>query len=79
MSQPTHWYRAYHLTLDGHIARVELVEAVDDLTALRKLEAMPNHYGIELWDRARVVGKAEPNTSTGAAGLERARAMLRTS
>lgn len=79
MPQQTYWYRAYHLTSDGHIARVELVEADDDMTALRKLKTLPNRYGIELWDRARVVGKAAPNKPTVAADQESAHAMAWTS
>ena len=48
-------YRAYALAPSGAAYSVTLLEADDDLKAREKADRMPNHHGIEVWDRQRFV------------------------
>jgi hypothetical protein len=51
------FYRAYCLGADGHIQRVEVIEADGDDDAMRAAQKLDNVYGIEVWDQARLVGR----------------------
>lgn len=52
-------YRAYHLTHVGHIQRAEILEARDDGDALFKVKERADDHPVELWDRARFIGRIE--------------------
>lgn len=55
-----HIYRAYHLDGNDVVCRVELVDADDDEAAMEMVRKIANMHGLELWDQARLVGKAGP-------------------
>lgn len=61
-SPPPHrpLYRVYHLTHDGKIFSADIIDAADDLDAIRRLKDLAQKHAVELWDRARFVAKAEP-------------------
>lgn len=60
MASTLHHYRAYHLDRDGHIKHSEIISAESDEAALDRLRTTRNGHGIEMWDRARFVGKVAP-------------------
>jgi hypothetical protein len=53
-------FRAYHMGATGGIERVEVVEAEDEDNAVEAARALQNEWGIEVWDRARFVGRIDP-------------------
>jgi hypothetical protein len=54
------WYRLYHLGSDGQHVAPEEVEALDDLTAVRKARTVPNGFGAELWSGKRKIADVPP-------------------
>jgi hypothetical protein len=56
-------FRAYHMGATGGIESVEVVEAEDGDNAVEAARALPNEWGIEVWDQARFVGRVEPTVT----------------
>lgn len=54
------WYRLYHLGSDGQHVAPEEVEAIDDLTAVRKARGVPNGFGAELFHGRRKIADVPP-------------------
>lgn len=58
-----HPYRAYTLDPSGRIFGVAVVRARDDAQACRQARSLVRAYTIELWDRARFLGRFAPGQS----------------
>ena len=56
--QPT--YRAYRIAIGGGIVTAEIVHAEDDAQAAAMAQTLATLYPIELWERARFLGRFEP-------------------
>lgn len=54
------WYKLYHLGSDGQHVAPEEVEALDDLTAVRKARTVANGFGAELWFGKRKIADVPP-------------------
>lgn len=54
------WYKLYHLGSDGQHVAPEEVEAIDDLTAVRKARTVSNGFGAELWFGKRKIADVPP-------------------
>ena len=53
-------YRAYRIAVGGGIVTAEIVSAVDDAHAATIARTLATLYPIELWERARFLGRFEP-------------------
>jgi hypothetical protein len=53
-------YRAYYLDHDGKIGCAVIIDAYDDKAAIEIVEELGSNFGIELWDRARLVRRFAP-------------------
>ena len=53
-------YRAYHLNANGIVRRAEVVSAQSDDEARVIAAMLVNGCGIELWERARFLGRYPP-------------------
>ncbi len=63
-STPDHpTYRAYRIARNGGIVTAEIVNEPDDARAMHAARALATRYAIELWDRARFIGRYEPHAA----------------
>lgn len=60
-------YHAFCLDADGGIATNVTVEAQTDAEAMTIVDAWPNAYGIDLWERGRLIASFPPRPNGGAA------------
>ncbi len=56
-------YRVFRIDTDGRILGSEILEATDDLEALSQAQDKIDEFGVELWDRARLVARLGPKSS----------------
>ncbi len=52
-------YRSYHLRGDGHIFQGEWFDAKDDGDALERMRAQRFGHVVEVWQRARRIGRVD--------------------
>jgi hypothetical protein len=52
-------YRLYFLDEDGHITNAQAIDCPDDDHALRELERIQHQHAVEIWERARLVGRKD--------------------
>ncbi|WP_020174613.1 hypothetical protein [Methyloferula stellata] len=53
-------YRVFRLDIEGRITGSEILEAEDDLDALTRAQTKIDAFGIELWDRDRLIARLGP-------------------
>ena len=53
-------YRAYSVGMSGAFFACDVVEADSDANAIIKAQAMRSLFPLDLWDRARFLGRFEP-------------------
>jgi hypothetical protein len=58
-------YRAYFVGRDGHFNGYEPIVCADDAAAIENAKRLVNRHGIEIWNRARLVGRLEPMRKQG--------------
>ena len=61
-------YRVFLLSPAGGIVRADIIEAIDDEDAIRRVCATTSAHASELWDRARFIAKIEPPPNALAPG-----------
>ncbi len=54
-------YRVFRLDIDGRITGSEVLEAADDLDALTRARSKIEAFGVELWDRDRLIARLGPD------------------
>ena len=59
-------YRACFVGRDGHFNGYEPIVCADDAAAIENAKRLVNRHGIEIWNRARLVGRLEPMRKQGA-------------
>jgi hypothetical protein len=59
-------YRVFRLDGDGRITGSEILEAADDVDALARAQGKIEAFGIELWDRDRLIARLGPEQLSAA-------------
>ncbi len=54
-------YRLFRLGIDGRILGSEILDATDDHDALSRAQDKVEGFGVELWDRDRLIARLAPD------------------